>query len=70
MFLDENLRLCLGASVPEEQGGMGGTTGRPLAMVYAPRQEWQALYDNEVGHGRGTIFKELDFPFLGGDVRD
>ena len=70
MFLDENLRLCLGACVPEEQGGMGGTTGRPLAMVYAPRQEWQALYDNEVGHERGTIFKELDFPFLGGDVRD
>ena len=43
---------------------------RPLAMVYSPVQEWRDLYDNEMGHERGTIFKELDFPFLGGDVRD
>ena len=37
--------------------------GVPLAMVYSPHQEWENLYEPEVGHSRGTIFKCLDFPF-------
>ena len=43
---------------------------RPLAMVYSPVQEWRDLYENGEGHGRGTIFKELEFPFYGGEARD
>lgn len=39
--------------------------GRPLAMVYSPCQKWRDLYDPETGFSRGTIFKELDLPFLG-----
>ncbi len=35
-----------------------------LAMVYAPIQKWNNLYDIETGISRGTIFKELDKPFL------
>lgn len=71
MFSDESLRMCLGGILPPEDTGTGnGGTGRPLAMVYSPVQEWQALYDNETGLAKGTIFKELDFPFLGGVVRD
>ncbi len=75
---DENLLLHLmgeptrpGASVPYPEAGMRPTHGaRPLAMVYSPEQEWRDLYENEMGHERGTIFKELEFPFFGGDARD
>ena len=69
---DENLLLHLmgeGSACPEA-GATAPHGARPLAMVYAPVQEWRELYDNETGHARGTIFKELDFPFWGGDVRD
>ena len=69
---DENLLLRLmGEGAVRSDADTSVPRGtRPLAMVYAPVQEWRELYDNEAGHARGTIFKELDFPFLGGDVRD
>lgn len=41
-----------------------GLTDYPLAIVYAPLQEWRKLYDNETALSRGTIFEELDLPFL------
>ena len=53
---------------PEDTAGTAA--GRPLAMVYSPVQEWQALYDSDTGLANGTIFKELEFPFVGGMVRD
>lgn len=37
----------------------------PLAMAYVPFQKWGMLYDEEVGMQRGTIFKQLDKPFIG-----
>lgn len=37
----------------------------PLAMAYVPWQKWRDLYDSEAGFQRGTIFAELDEPFLG-----
>ncbi|MBS5725492.1 MAG: spore coat associated protein CotJA [Clostridiales bacterium] len=37
--------------------------GLPLAMAYVPMQEWRNLYDLEDGFDRGTLFRELDFPF-------
>ena len=36
-----------------------------LAMAYVPWQEWRNLYSAEKGFCRGTIFEELDKPFLG-----
>ena len=36
-----------------------------LAMAYVPKQYWRALYSEEEGLHAGTIFKELDMPFLG-----
>lgn len=39
--------------------------GLPLAMAYVPMQKWRELYEPEMGFSRGTIFKELDLPFLG-----
>ena len=39
----------------------------PLASVFAPLQQWRSIYDLDNGFGRGTIFKELDLPFLCGE---
>ncbi|MBQ7939685.1 MAG: spore coat associated protein CotJA [Clostridia bacterium] len=33
-------------------------------MVYSPCQSFDNLYDPEIGIDRGTIFKELDKPFM------
>lgn len=53
---------AVGESVPNRK--TWGLRDYPLAMVYSPIQEWRELYDNETGLTRGTIFKELDLPFL------
>ena len=39
----------------------------PLASMFAPLQQWRSVYDLENGFDRGTIFKELDLPFLCGE---
>ncbi len=36
-----------------------------LAMVYAPSQKWEDLYETGLGLERGTIFAQLDKPFIG-----
>ena len=41
----------------------------PLAMAYVPMQKWRNIYEADVGLDRGTMFCELDLPFLG-DRRD
>lgn len=38
-----------------------------LAMGYVPVQQWQELYEPEEGFPRGTIFRQLDLPFEGGN---
>ena len=38
----------------------------PLTMVWAPMQEYKCLYDWESALHRGTLFEELDKPFLMG----
>lgn len=37
----------------------------PLAMAYVPIQKWRQLYEEDVAFSRGTIFRELDKPFIG-----
>lgn len=37
----------------------------PIGMCYVPMQVWEHLYDDAMGLERGTIFKDLDKPFLG-----
>lgn len=44
-----------------------GLSGYPLAMVYAPIQEWKDLYDLDTALVKGTLFSELDLPFLAGN---
>jgi hypothetical protein len=69
---DENLLLHLmGEQTPRADVGEQSPHGvRPLAMVYSPKHEWGELYDNDAGLARGTVFKELEFPFFGGDAYD
>lgn len=38
---------------------------RSLAMVYAEKQKFRNIYDTRSAIGHGTIFKDLDLPFLG-----
>ena len=37
----------------------------PLAMAYVPMQTLRDLYTPQVALQRGTVFEELDLPFLG-----
>ena len=41
----------------------------PVGMSYVPMQKWSKTYDMETGFVRGTIFPELDLPFLKGRCR-
>ena len=45
--------------------GPNGGTERSLAMVYAPIQPWQSVYEPQIALSRGTLFRELDMPFYG-----
>lgn len=42
-----------------------------LGMAYVRNQEWEDLYEPEVALKNGTIFRQLNYPFMGkgGDQR-
>ena len=40
-----------------------------LAMAYVPVQQWQELYEPEEALHRGTLFRQLDLPFEGGNEK-
>ena len=40
----------------------------PLAMAYVPWQDWNQVYEPCKGLEEGTIFPELNLPFLGRSV--
>ena len=46
--------------------GAFGLVGYPLASVYAPVQEFKGLYDEERALKAGTLFSQLDLPFMSG----
>lgn len=59
-----------GPSARYRQGDCGHSrsdslNGMPLAMAYVPWQQWQNIYEPCRALERGTIFEELDKPFLG-----
>ena len=62
-----------GSSCEGDDDGAAGAgaclAGVSLAMVYAPVQRFQGLYEPEEALSRGTIFQELEKPFLGGRGR-
>lgn len=39
--------------------------GKSLAMVYSPCQEFERLYESDEALKRGTLYIDLDKPFLG-----
>lgn len=45
-----------------------GLKDHPLASVYAPLQVFRNLYDRETALQKGTLFSELDLPFMGESV--
>ncbi len=45
-----------------------GLENYPLASVYAPLQVFRNLYDRDTALMKGTIFTELDLPFMGQTV--
>ncbi|MDO4269114.1 MAG: spore coat associated protein CotJA [Eubacteriales bacterium] len=46
-----------------------GLAGMPAAMAYTPMQRWGQTYALSQGFQRGTIFPELDLPFMMGRCR-
>lgn len=65
----EQLLSCANGSAKGEQD-MGihplfSSQPIALAMAYVAMQQWRRLYDVELGFKRGTIFAELDLPFIG-----
>lgn len=46
--------------------GVGGMEQYPVGMGYVPWQQWQQTYPIERGFRRGTIFPDLDLPFVMG----
>lgn len=67
---------CCGARENAERRGREGSRscgcrredslyGMPLAMAYVPWQTWGEIYDVCEGFQTGTIFEELNKPFLG-----
>ena len=50
------------------QGGraaMRYSIDAPLAMAYVPMQVWRNLYSARDALAQGTLFSELNLPFLG-----
>lgn len=46
-----------------------GLTSYPLASMYAPLQEWRNVYETELALSKGTMFRELELPFVCGNKR-
>ena len=40
-----------------------------LAMSYVPNQPFENLYDEKEALAQGTLFRSLNFPFVGGKIR-
>ena len=49
----------------EDKRGGWGLEGYPLAMVYTPVQRFGNMHDLDNALASGTLFKELDLPFMG-----
>ena len=59
---------CLGDAPATPQIPTGKNdcmSGRSLAMVYSPCQEFEGVYEPMPGLMAGTIFRELEKPFYG-----
>ena len=51
---------------PYERRAVTVSINAPLAMAYVPIQKFTDLYTAAEGYRIGTIFRELDLPWKGG----
>lgn len=57
---------CRGEEIERPSRGQNDCmSGRSLAMVYSPCQEFEGLYEGDAALMAGTIFRELEKPFYG-----
>ena len=78
--MEERINECLSSAQSQEEASLfacnimpdhqksWGLTGYPLAMVYSPIQEFHNMYEIDTALHQGTVFKELDLPFMGMSV--
>lgn len=55
--------VCENVAVPVEH--IDALVGLPIAMAYVPWQNWEKILCQEKALHVGTIFEELNKPFLG-----
>ncbi len=68
-FVESSETACSNNGCGTGVSGNGwGLTSYPLASVYSPLQNFDNLYDCETALMRGTIFRELDLPFICGGM--
>lgn len=65
--MERVMQQCKGESVQRECDAL---YGMHLAMGYVPWQKWGRTYEPAEGIDCGTIFPELNLPFLGCVPRD
>ena len=66
MYENIALRLLNG----QQEGETSPLPANPVVtMAYVPMQRWNQVYDMSRGLTRGTIFPELDLPFVMGRCR-
>jgi hypothetical protein len=64
-FIDKNLDE-MSRKMETMDDTMGETDQkRALAMAYVPWQRWGNTYEPSVALKRGTLYPDLDFPFIG-----
>lgn len=51
------------ANCPQPEGRFPDET--PVGMFYVPMQSWGKVYDPDAALCRGTLFPDLDKPFIG-----
>ena len=64
-FDDSRLRVKPSVPTNDTPSMQNCIDNMPLAMAYVPMQRFRALYEPEAGFEKGTIFAELDMPFVG-----
>ena len=52
--------------MPEAAEPCGCPEGFSVGMGYVPWQTWQSIYEPEQALKTGTIFQELDYPWMVG----
>ena len=65
---EEKMNAKCAVTTQHEQSGPGFVMNYnllALAMGFVPDQIWQNIYNDDVALARGTIFADLDKPFIG-----